>query len=362
MASTQPGSSSGHAASATPALRYPRCPRRWGRLLVAGLTLVLVAALVPRALADTGDGRPFGFDPFGLESTQQVPTVAAAETGGEGEGGGDGREVTAGARQASEQDGGVPETPDSGADTGDPRQVGVAQDGPKTPEDQLAAAQNQLSDPAGCAGDGCPAGPATPRVPTAADTRGGTGSSRGDDRQELINQQIGLLEQELGVWEPDQPVAADRYPTSEDYARARRQGLVELLREIEGLEAEVVEGHPGYDRLAEAKRRAQEILRTLPNPMISVESQTPTLVTPQDQRPVAGTPPSKATVPPAGPGPYTSTAPPAGLPPMQTLGPAAATLGVGALVLAILGKCPTCGLVVRQALPSLFPTSTPGGT
>src|SRR4029450_4339240 len=34
----------------------PRRPRRWGRLLVLGLTLVLVATLGTRALADTDDG------------------------------------------------------------------------------------------------------------------------------------------------------------------------------------------------------------------------------------------------------------------------------------------------------------------
>jgi hypothetical protein len=65
--------------------------------------------------------------------------------------------------------------------------------------------------------------------------------------------------------------------------------------------------------------------------------------------------------PPAGPAPYMSTAPPAGPPPLETLGPTTATLGVGALVLAvILGRFPGLGLALRQ-MPGLFPTSTPGG-
>jgi hypothetical protein len=38
-----------------PRRQHPRRPRRWGRLLAVALSLVLIAAVVPRALADDGN-------------------------------------------------------------------------------------------------------------------------------------------------------------------------------------------------------------------------------------------------------------------------------------------------------------------
>jgi hypothetical protein len=87
MGATQPAR--GRPRPATPLPRThqqpPRRPRRWGRLLAAGLALVLVAWLMPRALADP-DGGGFwngGDMPFvepGDEASYMQPQVEQVET------------------------------------------------------------------------------------------------------------------------------------------------------------------------------------------------------------------------------------------------------------------------------------------
>jgi hypothetical protein len=132
MASTQPGRGTGHVASATPALqRQPRRRRRWGRLMVAGLTVVLIAALVPRALADDGDDMSFDFQfesPAELADDQLSLDAAADPDGGDQTSGGG--EVTAGPAPIQDEGGGVSGTPDPGVGGDDPKRAdapGVAQ-------------------------------------------------------------------------------------------------------------------------------------------------------------------------------------------------------------------------------------------
>jgi hypothetical protein len=107
-------SSRGRRGPATPAApahqRRPGRPGRWGRLLLAGMTLVLVAALVPRTLADA-DGLPS--DPFQVEAVQfepsaeltldQPPPVPSGDAGGEDQPSGGG--VMVGAAPPQDQTG-----------------------------------------------------------------------------------------------------------------------------------------------------------------------------------------------------------------------------------------------------------------
>src|SRR5262245_24943903 len=61
---TSPRRCTRHATSATTRSCQPRQPRRWGRLLILGLTLTLVATLSTRALADdSGFFGSFGESP-----------------------------------------------------------------------------------------------------------------------------------------------------------------------------------------------------------------------------------------------------------------------------------------------------------
>src|SRR5262245_43161007 len=75
----------------------PEGPGRWGRLLATGLSVVLIAALVPRALADEGDmpaSAPLEDGTFTESLTEEPPTAAGssgrvasleeADTGGDG--------------------------------------------------------------------------------------------------------------------------------------------------------------------------------------------------------------------------------------------------------------------------------------
>src|SRR4029453_15651730 len=91
---------------AAPATGVRRQPpgRRWrgGRLLATGLSVVLVAALVPRALGDTPDGMASLESPAGV-----APPDAAADTGREGvDTGGEGVDTGGEVSEASTPGGG----------------------------------------------------------------------------------------------------------------------------------------------------------------------------------------------------------------------------------------------------------------
>src|SRR5262245_6830111 len=125
MAWTQPGSSAGQVASPTPALQQqPRRPRRWARLLVAGMTLVVVASLAPRAHADGGDDMPLDFQfesPAELAGDLSLPDAAVDPGGGDhADGGGD---ATAGVVPTQDQGGGVWGTLDWGGGGDEPQRA-----------------------------------------------------------------------------------------------------------------------------------------------------------------------------------------------------------------------------------------------
>jgi hypothetical protein len=164
------------------------------------MTLILVAVLVPRALADAEDGMPLFESP-----PHQSPTDAAADDSDADRHSGDGGEDIASAPQTPEQSDGVSETGDStpgGIRPQDPQQINTAQDHTNTAEDPLATAQNQLSSPDGCTNGGCPQRPAIPGAPAAAavgdDQPGGAGPSADQPSQaDLLNRQIELFEEAI---------------------------------------------------------------------------------------------------------------------------------------------------------------------
>src|SRR5262245_11340665 len=164
MGATQPARDRPRPATPVPRARRqpPRCPRRWGRLLAAGAALVLVAALMPRALADPngGEGSFDGGDVafFGASGeasdaqlqAEQVPADAALTIGG---GGGDDRALSTGdASQVPNQDAQANRQPPVDGQT----QPGNTEQVTEKP-DQADASQSKGSrdDTAGCADGSC---------------------------------------------------------------------------------------------------------------------------------------------------------------------------------------------------------------
>jgi hypothetical protein len=288
MATMPPPTDCAHPAA--PAKQVPRQwpprPRRRGRLLVGSLTVILIAALVPRALADIGsDGMAFD-DMFQLDPpTGQAPLIAAADTGGDG--GDGGNQVTASVQEAFDQDGGIPETRHSGADGDDPEQTeaplvaaqvrleghdpDAAQDDSTTPDDQLAAVQGQLAEPAGCTGGGCPEGVAIPKdVISAASTRGG--SSRGDDASRGGDQPSTPLDQRIARLKVRVDWLAELQQSSDPLPRGQAsRELKAILRETLRLRHEQIRGSSRSNLLEEVRQKVQEELDKLKNPMVAVD-------------------------------------------------------------------------------------------
>src|SRR4029453_6153345 len=97
------------------------------RPLVAGMTLVLAVALVPRALADEGDDMPFDifqFEPPAELAFDQPPPEAAADRGGGDQSNGGG-EVTAGPAPTQDEGGGGSGALDPGGGGDDPQRLDV---------------------------------------------------------------------------------------------------------------------------------------------------------------------------------------------------------------------------------------------
>src|SRR4029453_11989650 len=99
MGAARPARERPRRATPVPCVRWqaPGGPRRWGRLLAVGATIILVAALVPRVLADEvgmPSSAPLGDGTFAESLTEELPTVAEssvrvasleeADTGGDG--------------------------------------------------------------------------------------------------------------------------------------------------------------------------------------------------------------------------------------------------------------------------------------
>jgi hypothetical protein len=354
-------------------------PRRWGRLLVTGLSVVLVAALVPRVLADSSDGTA------SFESTAELaPTDAAADTDGGGEvaeasvpGAGEGGPEPD-AQLAAEHEPEPPQDVDAGRDD-----TGAG--------DRFAAAQDQLGDLAGCGAGSCSEGPADPGRLIGTVIRGGTGSPGGDQPHEPQAPREFPRDDryETDPWNPDAPLAEKLEWIEEIFQTAmstqNADDFKDVLGRIEGVMPELSEPSD-RDQMEKLRTQALEQLRaqgTLDPPGVETGEQRfsgvqaapatgehpPAGVQPAagpgtdlgGQQPGVGAPPSRVIDPPAGPAPYTTEAPVTGLPPMEKLG-WPALLGGGALVLFFLSRFPHLGHVLRQGMPTLFPTSTPGAT
>src|SRR5262245_4849237 len=80
MGTTQPAPDRPSSATLVARARRPEPgqPRLWGRLLAAGVTVVLVAALVPSARADSdgGDSTLVPVDPPAEDAVTEVPAPA----------------------------------------------------------------------------------------------------------------------------------------------------------------------------------------------------------------------------------------------------------------------------------------------
>jgi hypothetical protein len=141
-----------------------RCPRRWGRLLVLGMTLTLVVTLGTRALADPDDGLPLDSLTFNssedsgqqTESETKPPSAGAALDTIDG-----GHEVTdaAGPPPNHEGEASLPAAVGDRTQSGPiPEQVAEAQD----PLDRSKEDESRGT-AAGCADGPCSQEPPTPR-------------------------------------------------------------------------------------------------------------------------------------------------------------------------------------------------------
>jgi hypothetical protein len=168
--------------------RPPRRPRRWGRLLVLGLVLALVALFGARALADDGDGGVSFFESgeaSGTQSrqpqteqpqivqaqTEQPPTDVAGNTKGNG---GDSPSADGTPQVPSQIGGDQPET--AAANTQTEALVGGDQPAVRQQPGQ-GGKDSEHSGPGGCVSDGC-SKPPLPGSPNAAAAGGG---GPGDD-------------------------------------------------------------------------------------------------------------------------------------------------------------------------------------
>jgi len=313
--------------------------------------VALVAALVPRALADSPDGMPSLEPPAEL-----APTDTVADTGrGGGGGGGEAAEAS-----APEGGGGGPE-PDAQLAAAEhelqlPQQVDAGQ-GDGEAGDRLAAAQGRPGDPAGCGASSCSGGSADPGRLTATVVRGVTGSPGGDqpDEPEAPRESPQDARYEANVPRGELPDPWEGLPphrklgwTWDIYESARRTRDSAHVEEVISRVDEVMpELDDPSDRSSMEKLRAKAV--ELRDRLKAQETQKP----PGGE---TGTGEQQFS------GVQAARRPAAGVPPVKTLAPEATTLAVGVLVLSILTKNPELGLILRQAMPTLFPLSTPGAT
>jgi hypothetical protein len=309
-------------------LRGPRDP---GRLLTAGIVLILVAALAPRALADAGDGLAPLTESFAEQGphltepaqdvTEQAPGLAERAN-----------EAPAGFEAArSHETGGGAVTTDPPVPADLPRETelrvaaepGHRADEAAAPGEADALPLDRLGGPGGCAAGGgdCAGVPVPPGGPLA----GAVGDPGGPmDIERRFRQVERILEE---------PASLDKTP---------EVTLETLKQQIKTLQGEVTEP----DRLTlleEAGRQVQAALdkqRGASSSMQAVEAPAAVTGTPAasgEEHQVAGTPPSgeavqrvgppsfDATARPAGPAPYTAEGSVAGVSPTA----AAGVLGLG---------------------------------
>ena len=258
--------------------RRPR-PRWWGRLLVAGLVLVTVAAPAPRSFADDEDGAaglptPDGRAPAPAHPGPEVAAVDlelgdldSGDLHGDGDlhGGGPRGQDRAGGDQGDSEilpTGGLP----GGGGTvlaGEGASATRAEEHAAAPAAPAATARREPEDPrgrsarvpppdapAGCADGGCQDGPGTPTQLAAAPRGGGRWGT---------DQPFG---RGWRPWEPDWPVR-DKVDLVEFWSRGAwsRQEQEEVLTWLDEVEPEADPASDQPARLARLRAWLQESLR-----------------------------------------------------------------------------------------------------
>jgi hypothetical protein len=301
----------GRTCQATPTTRarpqQSRCPRRWGRLLVLGMILVLVAALVPRALADTDDGGDLSLQP--QSETEQLPPAqppadVALNADSNGGGGDDSAATVDAATQLLSQSGEEAQTPADAAQSQPEstreqvaEQVAAGQDPPDLPRQDL-----QLGGGPGCVGDGCSKAPPMIGGPAIAAIGGGSeggappgGGSEGEPQSPRAQRaqvwdvigQIATVDakvQEVIEWRREaqreeydaalqaaleEAMAAEMGPIDRASLAAE---LARISENLQRLEPRVTAGTAAAGDLEYAKRKLQEVSERLQIlPMSSVD-------------------------------------------------------------------------------------------
>jgi hypothetical protein len=261
-----PRSGPPQAAPETDARRQrPRHPRRYGWPLALSLALILVTALVPRALADDGDlptsSVPFQAEPF-AEAPASPEGTAATDA------------LTAQGSQAT--------------GTGDP-EAGVEER--QQPQPPVVIAQSPWQDrqqPGDQQTDDANVSkmPPLPEGPTAAAIGGGAPSGGG--QRPSVAEVIGNLEATVDAVIDSMPAPGREPVTDADLADQLRL-LGDALWQIEQLTPQT-EGTGQQERLEGLKERARltlDKLLDLPNPMIGVDFNQPRATPAQPPAPVA---------------------------------------------------------------------------
>jgi len=253
----------------------------------------LVAALVPRAVADDGDltasvvetqtvpAEPLvASEAAGADGKQSASEVIPAQASEDISSEGSSRELAA---DELRQPQGALVVGEAGLGG---QQDGTATGGQRTEENQPSQAQARWD---GQRGGDPPGVILVPGGPTASGIGGGPPGEGGweeppswEDRV-WLEQQIGMLKWWLGDVEALQAVPeADRGPVLGPAAAGNREDLEDMLAHIVRLEPQVTRWPDLEHELAALRSAVQQALRNLPSPMISVDL-TPPLATPAQQ-------------------------------------------------------------------------------
>jgi hypothetical protein len=233
------------------------------------MIVILLATLVPRALADDGADPPLEVSTPELDTSggqpPELPLTDPAATGGEHTDGDPGHQDTA------------PQPPG---------QEATAQEVVGSGDGQLAAGPGRPGDPAGCAGAGCQNGPAIPVELIAAAAGGRSGepgpTSEPEPEGESEAESEPQPEHAYHHWVRDDAFegeAGDPWPQDVSVVNKIKQiremfydavdssfvveGMTNVLRRIEGVAPELAKGTAEYDEVARLYRRAHARLRAV---------------------------------------------------------------------------------------------------
>jgi len=308
--------------------RQPGGPRRRGRLLAVGVALTMVAALVPRALADGDATTSGGASEAGTPETPAfetgtfeggTPEAGASWTGTPAAPvaagtGGDGGSLLVASTEGGEGDGSgslaaagddprrtpVPPVMAEDHQQGDRQgtaaaggQAMVMQDrGDQAREDAQDEAEVPRPDPAACAGAGCPGRPPVPGTVTAEGVGGPSGGVFGGspDDPRPFDEQLADLQELLDVVEDfvqedqeyrqllEQEGREYTGPLDESWTWLAPALKAHILQAIRQLETDAPEDSDRRRRLERFRAAAERVLGNVPDqsPMSITEPFLPT--------------------------------------------------------------------------------------